>query len=152
MIGIRPIVFATIIVSAVIDVMIIEFTHFSFSILTGHYAEYSGYWETTTFLSEIDKSKPMHFYDSNTGKLLFTAPIGRSWEDFLAESRHHGWPSFRDQEVNWNFVRVLPDGETVSVDGTHLGHDIPDNKGRRYCINLVSVAGNGNESSGRRDL
>ena len=94
----------------------------------------------------------MHFYDSNTGKLLFTAPIGRSWEDFLAESRHHGWPSFRDQEVNWNFVRVLPDGETVSVDGTHLGHDIPDNKGRRYCINLVSVAGNGDESSGRRDL
>ena len=93
----------------------------------------------------------MHFYDSNTGKLLFTAPIGRSWDDFLDESRHHGWPSFRDDEVNWDHVRVLPSGETVSVDGTHLGHNIPDQKGRRYCINLVSVAGNGSESSGRRD-
>jgi len=36
---------------------------------------------------------------------------------------------------------VLPDGETVSVDGTHLGHNLPDRKGRRYCINLVSIAG-----------
>ena len=120
--------------------------------LAGHYAEFSGYWETTSFLSEIDRSKPVHFYDSNTGKLLFTAPIGRSWDDFLDESKHHGWPSFRDQEVNWENVRVLPDGETVSVDGTHLGHNIPDRTGRRYCINLVSVAGNSMESSGRRDL
>ena len=47
-----------------------------------------------------------------------------------------------DQEVNWELVRVLPDGETVSVDGTHLGHNLPDGKGSRYCINLVSVAGN----------
>lgn len=38
----------------------------------------------------------------------------------------HGWPSFRDEEVNWDVVRVLSDGETVSVDGTHLGHNIPD--------------------------
>jgi peptide methionine sulfoxide reductase MsrB len=27
------------------------------------------------------------------------------------------------------------------VDGTHLGHNLPDGKGNRYCINLVSVAG-----------
>ena len=32
-----------------------------------------------------------------------------------------GWPSFRDQEVVWENVRVLKDGETVSVTGTHLG-------------------------------
>jgi len=38
-------------------------------------------------------------------------------------------------------VRVLSDGETVSVDGTHLGHNLPDSSGNRYCINLVSVAG-----------
>lgn len=38
----------------------------------------------------------------------------------------HGWPSFRDEEVNWDVVRVLSDGETVSIDGTHLGHNIPD--------------------------
>ena len=49
--------------------------------------------------------------------------------------------SFRDSEVNWDHVRILPDGECVSVDGTHLGHNLPDASGNRYCINLVSVAG-----------
>lgn len=44
-------------------------------------------------------------------------------------------------KVNWEYVRVLPSGETVSIDGTHLGHNLPDTKGRRYCINLVSIAG-----------
>ena len=34
------------------------------------------------------------------------------------------WPSFRDEEVEWRNVRVLPGGETVSVDGTHLGESI----------------------------
>lgn len=35
-----------------------------------------------------------------------------------------GWPSFRDQEVVWDNVRVLKNsGETVSVDGTHLGRE-----------------------------
>ena len=29
----------------------------------------------------------------------------------------------------------------MSVDGTHLGHNLPDDDGNRYCINLVSVAG-----------
>ena len=53
----------------------------------------------------------------------------------------HGWPSFRDEEVVWENVRTLSDGECVSVDGTHLGHNIPDGK-NRYCINLVSVSGN----------
>ena len=72
---------------------------------------------------------------------MFTAPKGRPFEQFVAESKVHGWPSFRDSEVNWDYVRVLPDGETVSVDGTHLGHNLPDKNGNRYCINLVSVAG-----------
>ena len=36
---------------------------------------------------------------------------------------------------------ALPDGETVSTVGTHLGHNLPDRNGNRYCINLVSVAG-----------
>jgi peptide methionine sulfoxide reductase MsrB len=31
-------------------------------------------------------------------------------------------------------------GETVSTDGTHLGHNLPDRSGNRYCINLVCVA------------
>lgn len=107
-----------------------------------HYAEHSGYFDQTKFVEEARGNKNViNFYDSNTGSLLFTAPVGRSMEDFLIESRAHGWPSFRDEEVNWDMVRVLKDGETVSVDGTHLGHNIPDKKGSRYCINLVCVAG-----------
>ena len=107
-----------------------------------HYAEYAGYWKTTKFLDEVDRDKPTVYYDSVTGKPLFVAPIGRTMQEFLAESNSHGWPSFRDQEVVWENMRVLKaTGEAVSASGTHLGHNLPDNKGNRYCINLVSVAG-----------
>jgi len=93
-------------------------------------------------LSQAAKNEPVTFYDSVSGKPLFRAPIGRSTEDFLTESAIHGWPSFRDQEVVWENVRVLKgSGETVSLVGTHLGHNLPDRNGNRYCINLVSVAG-----------
>ena len=62
---------------------------------------------------------------------------------FIVESMKHGWPSFRDEEVVWENVRCLPDGECVGVDGTHLGHNLPSrDKRNRYCINLVSIAGN----------
>ncbi|KAK3239268.1 hypothetical protein CYMTET_50802 [Cymbomonas tetramitiformis] len=105
-----------------------------------HYAEYAGYWDSTTFLKDTN-GELMTFYDSVTGKPLFQAPVGRSWADFVAESRSHGWPSFRDEEVIWENVRCLPDGEAVSITGTHLGHNLPDGSGNRYCINLVSVAG-----------
>jgi len=108
-----------------------------------HYAEHSGYFETTSFMQEATSTmgEPIKFYDSNTGKLLFVAPRGRTMDQFLMESKAHGWPSFRDQEVVWENVRCLQNGEAVSVDGTHLGHNLPDGKGSRYCINLVSVAG-----------
>jgi peptide methionine sulfoxide reductase MsrB len=112
-----------------------------------HYAEYSGYFLRTNWLNEISKNgDPTTYYDSNSGSPLFQAPGSRSFVDFLHESKAHGWPSFRDDEVNWKFVRVLPDGECVSIDGTHLGHNIPDAKGNRYCINLVSIAGSPAES------
>jgi peptide methionine sulfoxide reductase MsrB len=88
------------------------------------------------------KLTTIQFYDSNTGHLLFEAPNGRSHDEFLIESQRHGWPSFRDAEVNWEEVRCLRGGETVSLAGTHLGHNLPDKKGNRYCINLVSCAGN----------
>eukprot|EP00551_Chaetoceros_affinis_P015163 CAMPEP_0203688116 /NCGR_PEP_ID=MMETSP0091-20130426/944_1 /ASSEMBLY_ACC=CAM_ASM_001089 /TAXON_ID=426623 /ORGANISM="Chaetoceros affinis, Strain CCMP159" /LENGTH=169 /DNA_ID=CAMNT_0050557581 /DNA_START=153 /DNA_END=662 /DNA_ORIENTATION=- len=110
-----------------------------------HYAEYSGYFLKTPFTTDAKKmgeGEQITFYDSNTGKPLFIAPVGRSMSDFLAESKAHGWPSFRDDEVVWENVRCLSNGEAVSVDGTHLGHNLPDRKGSRYCINLVSVAGN----------
>jgi len=112
-----------------------------------HYAEHSGYafGPKITFESELTQSKTgtLLFYDSVSNKPLFEAPQGRSISDFLTESEHHGWPSFRDSEVVWENVRVLEDGETVSVDGTHLGHNLPDRKGNRYCINLVCIAGKG---------
>ena len=110
-----------------------------------HGAERLGYFLGTPFADEAKKEYEakgeVTFYDSNTGKPLFVAPKGRSFEKFLFESASHGWPSFRDDEVVWENVRCLPDGETISVDGTHLGHNLPDFGGSRYCINLVSVAG-----------
>ena len=109
--------------------------------LQPHYAEYAGYWESTNFLEEVDREKETTYYDSVSGKPLFIAPRGRSFEDFQKESKSHGWPSFRDEEVVWENVRCLKDGEAISVDGTHLGHNLPDKTGNRYCINLVSVAG-----------
>lgn len=108
-----------------------------------HFSEASGYWEdASSFLDEETGDSPLTIYDSNTGNPLFTVPVGRTWDEFVAESKMHGWPSFRDAEVNWDNVRVLPNGETVSTAGTHLGHNLPDKTGNRYCINLVSVAGN----------
>mmetsp|Transcript_60 Transcript_60/g.75 ORF Transcript_60/g.75 Transcript_60/m.75 type:complete len:216 (+) Transcript_60:53-700(+) len=111
-----------------------------------HYAEFRGYWKSTNFIEEAKKEYAekgeIKFYDSNTGKLLFVAPKGRSFEDFVKESLSHGWPSFRDEEVVWDDVRCLKNGEAVSLAGTHLGHNLPDFSGNRYCINLVSVAGN----------
>ena len=38
--------------------------------------------------------------------------------------------------MNWDYVRVLPNGETVSVDGTHLGHNLPDSKGNRVSTSI----------------
>ena len=107
-----------------------------------HYAEHSGYFTKTTFLDDNKDAKEITFYDSVTSKPLYIAPRGRTWKEFVIESRAHGWPSFRDEEVVWENVRCLQNGESVSLTGTHLGHNIPDEKGNRYCINLVSVAGN----------
>ena len=41
------------------------------------------------------------------------------------------------------YTRILHDGETISITGTHLGHNVPDFElGRnRHCINLSSIAG-----------
>jgi len=108
-----------------------------------HFAENGGYFQSTSFENTVMQAKdPITFYDSVTGKALFVAPINRSAKEFISESKIHGWPSFRDEEVVWDNVRVLKrSGETVSVDGTHLGHNLPDRSGNRYCINLVSIAG-----------
>ena len=113
-----------------------------------HFAEMGGYFRGTEWEDKVLQAEgPLTYYDSVTGKPLFVAPINRSKEDFLAEARVHGWPSFRDDEVVWDNVRVLRNsGETVSADGSHLGHNLPDRKGNRYCINLVSIAGKGTQA------
>ena len=65
-----------------------------------NWAEFAGYWKTTSFLTEARAATgPIKFYDSVSGKLLFTAPIGRNLDAWLEESSVHGWPSFRDDEV-----------------------------------------------------
>ena len=111
-------------------------------------AEPSGAWEKTGLAEEAAaaeaKGEAITFFDSTTSRPLFVAPRNRTMAAFLSESRAHGWPSFRDEElVTANLLAIRgTGGEVVSVDGTHLGHNLPDRSGNRYCINLVSVAGN----------
>ena len=78
-----------------------------------HGAERKGCWAETAFLAGGARDET--FYDSVTGKPLFVAPRGRSWDAFVRESADHGWPSFRDDEVRWDNVRCLLDGECVSA-------------------------------------
>lgn len=56
----------------------------------------------------------------------------RTYLDLLKETAKVGRPTFRDSEVLWQHVRCLASGECVSVDGTHLGHNQPDDHGNRY--------------------
>eukprot|EP00729_Bicosta_minor_P015603 gene15603-2045_t len=98
-------------------------------------AEPAGYFVSgTTFLSDLQ-----HIVgnDSTTTAVLLEVE-GRSMNSFIAESVAHGWPSFRDNEVVQDNVRVLPDGEVVSVSGTHLGHNIPDSTGNRESTKAIT--------------
>jgi peptide methionine sulfoxide reductase MsrB len=118
-----------------------------------HHAEPSGYQEqshvnlfpklkTAMRTQQDGGSGVTTFYDSVCGKPLFRAPVGRSFEEWAAESLEHGWPSFRDAEViKENIVVDKSDGEVRSACGLHLGHNIPDRQGDRYCIDLVCIAG-----------
>lgn len=57
------------------------------------WAEYSGYWLRTTFPRTLPAGETIDFYDVSSGVPLFRAPVGRSYQEFIAESTHHGWPS-----------------------------------------------------------
>lgn len=63
-------------------------------------------------------TQPITYYDSVTGKPLFRAPVGRTWESWYDECQEYGWPSFRDQEIYFDngttAVRMQPDGEIVN--------------------------------------
>ena len=87
------------------------------------------------------KNKEMTYYDSVTGKPVFIAPRGRTHDEFIEETQRIGWLSFTEREVVWENVRCMVSGEVVGVNGSHLGHLIPQNDEVRYVISLVSVAG-----------
>eukprot|EP00808_Paulinella_micropora_P023404 g74153.t1 len=91
--------------------------------------------------NKLDRSGPNVFYDSVCGAPLFVAPIGRSFDEWKAECIEHGWPSFRPAETVDANVKVMNGGRMESICGTHLGHDLPDFAGARYCIDLVCIAG-----------
>ena len=45
-------------------------------------------------LVNAKEGKPITFCDSITDKPLFVAPLDHSAEDFIKESKIHGWSSF----------------------------------------------------------
>ena len=106
-------------------------------------AEQWGYWTGSSMPKELPEGETITFYDSVTARPLFVAPVGRSYEDFITESKAHGWPSFRDAELVRENVFIFDEdnAEIVSLNGTHLGHNLPDEEGNRYCINLVCISG-----------
>ncbi|CAJ1454973.1 unnamed protein product [Effrenium voratum] len=109
------------------------------------YAEAPGFWfRNAEFLAAAQNAtneQPLIFYDSVCGLPVFRAPVGRSTTEWLKESAQHGWPSFRSQELVPENLVLGASGEVQSVCGTHLGHNLPDDKGDRYCIDLVCIAG-----------
>eukprot|EP01060_Flectonema_neradi_P011928 TRINITY_DN1886_c1_g1_i1.p1 TRINITY_DN1886_c1_g1~~TRINITY_DN1886_c1_g1_i1.p1 ORF type:complete len:233 (+),score=30.92 TRINITY_DN1886_c1_g1_i1:206-904(+) len=94
-----------------------------------------------TYLEKLKSQVGGLFFDASCGIPLFSAALNRTLDEWWDESLSHGWPSFRDSEVFWGNVLRKPGGEIVSRCGTHLGHDLPDEAGSRYCINLLCIAG-----------
>jgi hypothetical protein len=87
-------------------------------------------------------TSPITFYDSVCGIPVFRAPVNRSMESFRNESLEHHWPSFRTAEIFAENIITRPDGVVVSKCGTHLGSNLPDQQGDRYCIDLSCISGN----------
>jgi len=111
------------------------------------YAETKYSWEDTTIPTSMHPGSNVTFYDVFSHSHLFTAPVDRTYDQFIALSTSQGWPAFRPAEAT-DQVRILPSfssayyPEVVSLDGTHLGHILPDIDGYPYyCINIVCVAG-----------
>ena len=109
-----------------------------------YYAEPFGYHASLAqgaFFDQLDPTVVTTFYDSVCGVPLFRAPVGRTFAAWRTESEHHGWPSFRPEETFSENIIIHPGGEMSSSCGTHLGHNLPDRTGARYCIDLVCMAG-----------
>jgi len=92
--------------------------------------------------SRLDQSGITIFYDSVCGVPLFKAPVNRSFADFEADTREHGWPSFRPAEVvNEHVLTDTVTGAVTSSCGTHLGSYLPDGRGPRWCMDLSCISG-----------
>lgn len=92
--------------------------------------------------AHLNVSGETTFYDSVCGLPLFVAPRGRTLADFQADTAEHGWPSFRKEElIAGNSFIDNSTGEVRSKCGTHLGSYLPDDKGPRWCLDLVCLAG-----------
>jgi len=107
------------------------------------FAEYKGYLAApeVDLFGRLDPDVETIFYDSVCGIPLFIAPRGRTFEEFKEESLHHGWPSFRPEEIVSENVIIHDDGRMESRCLTHLGHNLPYGGVDRYCIDLVCIAG-----------
>jgi len=107
------------------------------------YAEPSGLYarDDVDLFSKINGTTT--FYDSACGIPLFVIPRGRSFADFKADTKEHGWPSFRRKElISGNSHVIKESGEVISKCGTHLGSFLPDDKGDRWCLDLSCISGN----------
>ena len=107
-----------------------------------HYAEYAGYFLSTSFLKKsINGQKETTYYDSRHWEAIVRGTESRTFEEFESESRAHGWPSFRDEEVVWDNARCkCPGGEARSTSGALVGHNLPDRKRKSILHKSVSVA------------
>jgi len=65
------------------------------------YAEPNGFYKfpDVSLFRKVNSSGITTFYDSVCGIPLFEAPIGRTFDEWVEETREHGWPSFRTKEV-----------------------------------------------------
>jgi hypothetical protein len=73
------------------------------------FAEPAGYFESTDLIERMVSSRsedPVTFYDSVTGKPLFVAPIGRTANEFVAESRVHGKNQNHSSNVRKHIYRA----------------------------------------------
>ena len=86
------------------------------------------------------------FFDPVCQIPLFRIPMNRTIEEFKSETIEHGWPSFRDEEVYQENI-IIKDKTVYSTCGPHLGSFDKDEKGNRYCINLVCISGNGHKEA-----
>ena len=85
----------------------------------------------------MNSSGETTFYDPVCGIPLFIVPRGRNFSSFMEETKNHGWPSFRDEElVDGNvFNETNKGGRGVrSKCGTHLGDNLPEGGKNRYCL------------------